>query len=189
MDSTRVHQHEVVVSIRRVRLGVFMERYGNDIVQGGIRDGVCVEVVLWQLQESLSEFVLVTERATDEVTRFVALTAKYLESWLACRDSLKVGNPIFIDVEGCDWIPFWAATGKNQYFLEGQRRLEQLNDLDPWMLEYYRYGRFVRFTVDRHCTIHDDHCEKHNFKIKRTPKDPNLPQVQSRSKHLHFDHA
>lgn len=110
-------QHEYIsmkllYAIRHARMEFFMKLYGNDIIHGGVSCGASVEVVLWQLQESLDKFAVVTERAADEVTRFVALTAKYLESWLECRDSVKVGDPIFIDVEGCDWIPFWAASGK-----------------------------------------------------------------------------
>ena len=110
-------QHEYIsmkllFAIRPVHIGIFMEQYGSCIIQGGMRGGVCVEVVLWQLQESLSEFVLVTECATDEVTRFVALTAKYLESWLACRDSLKFGDPFLLTLRAPTGFHFGQQQGK-----------------------------------------------------------------------------
>ena len=149
-------------------MDAFMSIHGNAIVGRAKKEGVPVEVLLCWLQEVFDEFVTRSESAKCEPTRMVALFMKYIERWILCRDSVRIGDGLILEVEGCDWLPFWAGTGsKPQYLLETKRRLEQMNKLENWELEYMRMGRFVRLTLGKGLIPHGDHCEKMNGTKKK----------------------
>ena len=66
----------------------------------------------------------------------MALSMKYIETWLMWRDGVKIGD-FNVLMEGCNWISFWSAIGKPRYLLKTKRRIEQEFALDLWQREYY----------------------------------------------------
>ena len=171
-----------------VRSKYFMENYAEDTVMEIVNGTTNFVEGMWKLQLKYKEFTELLKTSKCEITRAVALFADLVDRWLLCRESVPIGDWCVLEVEGVDWICFWAAKaiGKPSYLLECKRRTELLNKMESWLLEYHRNNRFVKLTPDGRYISEDDKCEKHNGSAKKPPKDPNFERVCDRSKHLQF---
>ena len=127
-------------------------------------------------------------RLNAKKTKMIALFMNYIDRWLLCHDAIRIGDWCVHEIEWADWVPFFAATGKPQYCLEGKHRLEATNALEYHELEYYWMGRFVCMTGGKAFMTHDDFCEKQNGAQKNLPSDNNWEGVRLCSTHLHGVH-
>ena len=161
-----------------------MELYGNAILNATTD----LQTALSQLLDSYEECISLMERAPCEKTRLVSLYMNYVDRWHLCNDAVRIGDWAVLEVEGCDWLPFWAAIGKPQYNLEMKRRMEQCHDMTDKQLEYFRMNRFIQLTAGSHFISHDDFCEQHNAAQKNVQttktlsscvRDPNICMQQS----------
>jgi hypothetical protein len=175
---------KIFYAIQQVRCKTFLASHGLQTLSSIINGVISAEQGMWQLQHEFSEYVTQQQHSTCELTRCVANFSLLVEEWLMCRNGVKVGDFILLEIAGCDWISFWAAVSKPNYLLECKRRMEQMYALKPEMLEYLRMNRFVRLTKGGCFVAPDEFCEIHNDKAKQSVKDRNFEQVCERSKYL-----
>jgi len=174
---------KILYASRSLRTKIFMKTLGDDIINDISSGTLSPEEGLWKLQEMYEDFIIHTEHSSCDLTRCVALFSNIADRWHMCREAVPLGDGFVLEIEGCDWLPIWAAASKAQYLLEGKRRIETMYELKPWLLQYLRCNHFVRLTKDGRLISLDDLCEKQNISVKDCPKDSNFESVCDRSKH------
>ena len=160
-----------------------MENKGSDIINA---DEIITDKTLWNWQHSYHKYAQSMMECNCAPTKAIALFMDLMCHWELCRESVRSGDFMVMEVEGAMWLQFWVGNGKPHYLLETKRRIELLNEMGFHELEYKRVGNFVRMTKGCNFISQDDLCEKQNAAMTRTPTDPNFEQVCDRSRHLHF---
>ena len=174
---------KILYAARSLRTKIFMKSLGDEIINEISSCTLTPEAGLWKLQQMYEDFIVHTERSSCDLTRCVELFANIADRWHMCREAVPLGDGFVLEVEGCDWLPIWAAASKPQYLLEGKRRIETMYELKPWLLQYLRCNHVVRLTKDGRFISLDDLCEKQNISVKDCPKDSDFETVCERSKH------
>eukprot|EP00956_Cyclotella_meneghiniana_P045610 scaffold376734_cov142-Cyclotella_meneghiniana.AAC.1 len=146
MDPTKGSwkEHKLIVrkmyyALERLRIELFLKQGGAENCDGD----------LWIIQERYESFCLELEKSKCSISRMCAIFMKVIQNWLICEESISVGDWAVLEVYGCDWIEFWASTGKHQYLLESKRRMEAIYGLSWMDLEYHRMGRLPRLNEER----------------------------------------
>eukprot|EP00956_Cyclotella_meneghiniana_P000542 scaffold602_cov23-Cyclotella_meneghiniana.AAC.2 len=182
MDPTKGSWKEHKLILRKMTYALEKLRIETFLAQG--YDDEC-DGDLYVMQEKYKDFCLSMEKASGSKTRMCAIFMKVLEHWLICEDAIGIGDWAVLEVLGCDWIEFWAASGKHQYLLETKRRIEALYRLGWLDLEFHRMGRGVRMSEGRKFITYDHLCENTVHFEKMMAKNPNFETVCKRSRHLH----
>ena len=175
---------KMIYALERIRMEEFVRQRDDGL--NIFRSGMDNDKVCWQLQCEYQDYCDKLLHSTCEKTLAAANFLKLAHMWLMCKESVSVGDWATLEVQGNDWLKYWAAMSKKQYKLETIRRVEQIYKLKPDELEYLRMGRFVRFDEDGGMTTHDDHCEKQNQAQKNCTKNPDFKIVCDRSSLLHL---
>ena len=138
-------------ALERLRIESFYKEGGAEQTGGN----------LWSIQEKYKSFCLELEKSRCAKSRMCAIFMKVIQHWLICEDAItiSIGDWAVLEVLGCDWIDFWASTGKHLYLLESKRRMEVLYNLNWMDLEHHRMGRLVRMSEGQKLRTMDHLCE------------------------------
>ena len=101
---------EMYFALQRIRIEQFTKKYQFTIE---------CEDDPWKVQEQYERFCQSLENTNCMRTVVCVLSMKYIQCWLPYCDGVKIGNAIIPEVEGCNWISFWAALENINIFSRG----------------------------------------------------------------------
>ena len=97
--------------------------------------------MLWQLGLEYDAFCDDLCKSTNENTLYIARFIDFVDRWAKCRDAVRIGDWLTLEVEAIDWLPIWGVTKKPLYQLETMRRMAMMYGMSAEELEYYRMNR------------------------------------------------
>ncbi len=143
------------------------------------------EEMLWNFNAEYIEYCESFVDCRNEVTRYISRFIEIANRWSMCKDAVRAGDWVVLEVESIDWLPAWVFLKKNLYLMETMRRIEVNNSLSPEELEYMRMSRLVRMHSNGNFISMDDFCEKQNYALKQCTNHADIEMMCKRSRHLH----
>jgi hypothetical protein len=182
----RDHENIVIKmmsALKRLRFNVFLSLHYHEYEFDDPE--LATNNLLWRIGLEYQEFCDSLCESMNENDRYVARFIEMIDRWANCRDAVRVGDWITLEVEAIDWLPVWKVMKKPLYQLETMRRMAVMYGMSAEEMEYYRMNRFFRMHPNGNFMSYDDFCEKHNYAMKQCSNHPDIEVMCRKSKHLH----